>query len=202
MKKYFLFILFINLSGCCALTSNCGCEIPAAELTAKTLEWISPYEETEFLVFEDIDGLLDTLFVERQQRSDYVGGDECGGDTNTEIVILNSQKSNTPILTIFGAANYFIRINDYAERDSFLVADYNSDEFTLRFNAPHLSGGYNNVYEWEGESLPAIIINCKDTITTDTFNCSDFIMTDFVIAKDLGLLRYVDRQGIEWERNL
>lgn len=202
IHKILLIILLVQLSACCIQTATCDCDPPTPELTKETLAWINPFDEQAFFLFENESGDVDTVSIERQQRTDYMGGDECGVNAQTEIAILRSLSADTTILTFICNRKFFVWINEFEENDNYLVGYYNTDGTNMTFGSPISSGGYNGLYDWQDDLIPAIVMNCTDTIPSDTFECNEILIRDFVIAKDFGLIKFIDAEGEEWERSL
>ena len=174
MDKLLLCFLVL-LSGCCAFTSeDCNCTPPEPELNPEVLEWIAPYDELEVFMFEDGAGNEDSFLVERLMDEEFCGGDECGTDCQVEIAILTS--TNTPGLSLrlSGANINDFRINN-TNSQNYFAGLYVRDNSSFSFE-DEIKVSYEEAYEWDGTTTPALSINCENSI-----GCFDFAFRTIVI---------------------
>ena len=193
MKNTILIFVILLINGCCAFTSeDCNCNPPDPELTQEAKDWITPYE-VEFLVYDDDNGILDTLQIERVQDTEGVGGDECGTYGDVEKAILRSN-SNNKLITISATRINNVGINDFEDGESYIAAYLKIDEEELIVFNENTSGTVIGDYEWNGIETTVIEVNCDNSSA-----CNNLKMKSFTISREIGLLKFTDSNGITWK---
>lgn len=197
MKKIlFLNMTIILLSGCCTFTSqDCGCNPPDPELLKEARDWIIPFDNKEYLIFENGNGNTDSLKIERVVDTEFIGGDECGTDSEVERAILQSSQNSNLKFTIEGTMKNYVAFNYLDDREQFIYAELNSGNNEVDIFNENTTGIIDNDFIWNGETISVLKISCENSS-----NCSNYEMSKFTISKDLGLLEYNDKSGINWKR--
>jgi hypothetical protein len=184
--KYLVVIGLLFLSGCCwnDRDGSCGCEPPNPKLSEEILEWIMPYENKQYFVFEDEEGNLDSLKVERISETEFCGGDECGSDCEAEMAVLSSTTNPVVRFNIVARERYSVNINYRYNRNQFILVEYL---------------GANSTYSQEniivGFANGILSANCKNG-----FDCSNYNMKNLKISKQEGLIEYTTADNMKWTK--
>lgn len=193
MKSTLLIFVIFLLNGCCAFTSeDCNCDPPSPELSQEALNWITPYNEVEFLVYEDDSGILDTLKIERVQDKEWVGGEECGTYGDVEKAIFTS--NNNKLITVSATRINNVGINDLDEGESYIIGYLKINEEELILFDENSLGIVIDNYDWNGMETTVIEIKCENSL-----ECSNLKMKNFTISKEFGLLKFTDSTGHNWK---
>lgn len=197
MKKILaLNIVIILLSGCCAFTSqDCGCNPPSPELSKEARDWISPFDDKEFLIFEDGNGNQDSLKIDRISDTEFLGGDECGTDSEVERAVLRSIQNSNLKFTIESTRINYVALNYLDDRQEYIYAELYVKNNNIYIFNENTSGLFENEFFWNGETISVLIISCDNSS-----NCFDYQMRKIIVSKNLGLLSYMDKNGTQWKR--
>ena len=191
-----LTLIIILLSGCCVFTSqDCGCNPPEPDLSSAARSWIIPYDEMEFLTFEDDNGNKDSLKIERMVDTEFIGGDECGTDSEVERAILRSVGNTDLRLTIESTMIKYVVFNYLENWENFIYVNVNAINNDLTIFNDNSTGAFINNFDWNGEQISVLEINCENSS-----NCNDYQMKKFIISEELGLLEYIDNNNVNWKR--
>ena len=196
-KRLSTIILCILFSGCCIRNSDpCFCTPPEPGIEAQALSWISPFNSSTAPIFEDKNGALDTLEIERIQDTEWTGGEECGTHGDREVAVLRSKSNNERLFSFSASQNVLVSFNIYEEPTSFIPGYLNTLGDEIIVFEENSDGELDENFEWQGESLRVIKIACESTDTS----CDDYKMKSFIVSESLGLLEYVDMNGMKWSR--
>ena len=189
-----LFVVFI--SGCCAFTSqDCGCQPPSPELTAKAREWINPYDNKAFLLFEDENNIVDTFKLERVEDIEFIGGDECGTDGEVQRAVLTSTQNPSLTFTISATRKEVVEINGYDETDKQLFVEISTSNETTFVKNENSTAIFDENYVWDSDTIKVLNVDCAGGS-----NCLEYPMKGFVLSKDLGLLNFTTNEDKVWKR--
>lgn len=193
MKELFFLFALLLFSGCCALTSaDCFCDPPSPELSQEALDWITPFNDVEFFVYEDDFGILDTLQTERVQAEEWVGGDECGSLGDVERAVLMS--NNNRLISIEATRKDNVGFNDPDENESYLTGYLKVNEDELIVFNEQASGAVIDNFDWNGMLTTVIEVICEDNL-----ECNNLIMRSFTISREFGLIKFTDSNGKNWK---
>jgi hypothetical protein len=193
MKNSFLISILLLLNGCCAFTSeDCNCTPPSPELSQEAMDWITPYNEVEFLVYADDNGILDTLQIERVQDKEWVGGEECGTYGDVEKAILTSN-NNHKLITVSATRIDNVGINDLDDDESYITGYLKINEDELIVFNEQSSGTVIDNYDWNGIETTVIEITCENSS-----ECNNLKMKSFTISREIGLLKFTDSTDHNW----
>lgn len=198
MKKILILIIScFLLKGCCVSTSqDCGCEPPPEEfLIDEAKEWLKSFENGEFQVFQDDNGNLDSLEIERVQDTGWIGGDECGADSEIRSANLKSVNRFGMRFSIEAMERNHIAINNNENREDFIQIKMNVETEKIYVFKDNTTAEILNNFDWNGESITVLQVNCEGSS-----NCSNYSMRKYIISKELGLLEFIDDNVNNWKR--
>ena len=195
MKIFIPVIVVVLLSSCCVLTSqDCNCEPPPPEfLTEEVEEWLSPYNDGGVLFFQDSLGNLDSLITELEADTGFIGGDECGNDSEIERAVFQSATEPVILFTLIANSVNLITLNNAADDDFYISLDYNTLDNSITTRNDFVTSSFDPAFEWRGEPTSVLIAECE-------FSCRNLLMSRIVVSRELGLLTYTDIEGVEWIR--
>ena len=181
--------------GCCMVTSqDCGCEPPDPEfLMDEAKEWLMPYEDGQFRIFVDDNGNLDTFVVERVQDTDWIGGEECGADSEVERVTLKSISKYGVRYSIEARMSNYIATNYTENREDFIYMEMNVRNEKIYVFNENTTAVFLDDFDWNGELIPVLKVNCEGSS-----NCYNYTMRSYIISKEFGLLEFVDDGAKIW----
>lgn len=194
IKNTILILTVFLLNGCCAFTSrDCGCDLPEPRLSEASLDWVNPFDNHEFFVYEDGNGNIDTLEIGRMQDTEFIGGVECGIDSDVERVILKS--NNTILLTISATRVHYAQFNDIQDTENYIYVELNTMKDEIDVLNDNSSANFKHDFEWNGELISVLEIKCEGSV-----DCNSLEMKNFIISKEHGLLKFEDTQGDIWTK--
>ncbi|WP_338759683.1 hypothetical protein WAF17_12130 [Bernardetia sp. ABR2-2B] len=185
--KYFVIIGLLFLSSCCIVTSqDCFCNSPDYKVSQNAFEWIIPYEDKKFFIFEDESGNIDSLKVERISETQICGGDECLGSCETEMVSLLSTKNDEIKFNLYASRSSYVDINVYYPEDKYLSGSFNVDNNDIYASSMKIGVNRNTDY---------INIFYKNSL-----NYFGYPIKGFIFTKQEGLIEYTTADNMKWTK--
>lgn len=194
--KYLSYTLIILISGCCAFTSqDCDCEPPNPDLIAEALAWMEPYKTQSNFIFENNNGLLDTISVQFEHDSEYCGGEECGSDCKIERATLSGFMNYNQNVLISARDQDNIVINNFEQTDSVISVGYSLNHQQIYVSNDSTTAIYEENFEWNNQSLTVLRIDCKDPV-----NCASYTMNKLIVSEEKGLIEFELNSGEIWKK--
>ena len=185
------------LKSCCVFTSqDCGCEPPPAQfLIDEPKEWLMSFDNGEFQIFQDDDGNIDSLEIQRIQDKDCIGGDECCSESEIERATLESINRFGIRFSIEAIETNDIATNYNESREDFIQIMMNAETEEIYIFEDNTTAEILDNFNWNGNSISVLSVNCSGSS-----DCSNFTMRKFIISKELGLLKFIDNDSKTWKR--
>lgn len=196
LRLTFFILLLIAGNSCCDENRGCcGSKPPDPELVPEAQAWLDPYEAKQYFIFENQVNQLDTLIVSLERDTEYCGGDECGYNCQVERAVLRSRSYSSIVFKIEARENRVIDINEpwrYANSpDKGLLSVRLLTGTKVISPVPDFVDAYLiSDYFFKGDRITAIKAQCNDAI-----GCKEFKLLSMVVAKEDGLVEFMDDKG-------
>ncbi len=184
------------LSGCCLFTSqDCGCSPSKVLLEEEALVWIMPYDESDYFVFEDSIGNIDSMKILKDSYIEYCGGEECENKCDSERASLYSKPGQDVIFSITATYGYEIWINfdELTQSNNAFIYDAVSEKvyvYDEKVNAILIED-----FLWGQDTIEVLQIECDQSSI-----CHDYRAKTLTISKNRGLLQYTTKDDKVWSR--
>lgn len=192
----FSIMSIILLSACCHFTTlDCNCKPSEHKLKNEVLEWIAPYNQLNFFIFQDSLGNTDSLRINRFAGTTECGGEECISTCHTEKRILQSVKYPDLTLNLTASFGNVLEINANIIGKNMIYLWFNAIAESAYNHDENIATTLSDDYLWNNQKTRTLKINCKDKA-----KCYNYNMSEIILSKDFGLIEYVDVQGIRWKK--
>ncbi len=193
------FLLAVATVSCC--DSNLGCCGPPPDpfLIEDVYDWMEPYKNGTYRLYQNQDLENDTLSVDYEESTEFCGGDECSNDCEVIHVALRSSRYPGFNFLIVALLNDNVDFT-YTSPDSIQARVFSTyvnlpiDKFGPYIFEPELELVITPNFLIEEEEVYAVEVTCNQQLA----NCYNYYIKSLLISREYGILAFTDQNDVVW----